>query len=157
MEGSDKQDRYRAFTELKAWQKARVLRKAISALTEVFPAEEKFRLTDQIIRSSRAPTANVAEGYGRFHEKDNARFCRMASGSLNETMDHLTVAYDEGYISADVFKQHWSQAEEALRVLHGYIRYLKGLHSTANSVSDPAYQYGEGLEEDIFTDSPIDL
>lgn len=92
----------RSFTELVAWQKCRVLRKAISKLSKELPSEEKFRLTDQIIRSSRGPCANIAEGYGRYHENDNARFCRMAKGSLNETKDHLTAAYDEEYISKEV-------------------------------------------------------
>ncbi len=157
MVGGKQQDGLRTFTELKAWQKARALRKAISTLAKAFPAEEKFRLADQIIRSSRGPSANIAEGYGRFHEKDNAHFCRMASGSLNETMDHLTVAYDERYISAEVFKEHWGLAEETLRLLHGYIRYLRMPDRSSSSVSDPAEQYGTGAEGDIFTDPPSDL
>jgi four helix bundle protein len=82
----------RSFTELVAWQQARVVRKAIRVLVKDWPPEEKFRLVDQIIRTSRGPCANIAEGFGRFHEKDNARFCRMAKSSLYETMDHLTAA-----------------------------------------------------------------
>ena len=71
-----------SFTELVAWQKCRVLRKAVSKLARQFPPEEKFRLTDQIIRSSRGPCANIAEGYGRYYEKDNARFCRIVCNRL---------------------------------------------------------------------------
>ncbi|MEB2341659.1 MAG: four helix bundle protein [Flavobacteriia bacterium] len=149
--------RSRWFVDLKAWQKARAFRKAISSLAKGFPVEEKFRLADQIIRSSRGPSANIAEGYGRFHEKDNARFCRMASGSLNETLDHLTVAVDEGYISTEEFRAHWNQGEEALRVLHGYIRYLRKIDAESGMVSDPAASYGDEGEDDIFTDPPVDL
>jgi four helix bundle protein len=105
----------RSFTKLVAWQKCRILRKAISKLARQFPPEEKFRLTDQIIRSSRGPCANIAEGYGRFHEKDNARFCRMARGSLYETMDHLSLAFDEEFISKEELKAYWAMAEEAVR------------------------------------------
>lgn len=155
MSGSERKGGPRLFVELKAWQKARAFRKAISALAKGFPLEEKFRLADQIIRSSRGPSANIAEGYGRYHEKDNTRFCRMASGSLNETLDHLTVAVDEGYISREVFKAHWDQGEEALRVLHGYIRYLKKVDTESGAVADPAASYGD--EDDIFTDPPADL
>lgn len=145
----------RSFTELKAWQKCRVLRKSISALVKGFPAEEKFRLTDQIIRSSRGPCSNISEGYGRFREKDNARFCRMARGSLLETQDHLSVAYDEKFITKDSLKEHWAIAEEALRVLNGYLRYLRKFEPPSNSVSDPTEPYG--TDDDIYTALPDDL
>lgn len=55
------------FEELEAWRAARELRKAISKMVKKFPPEEKFRLTDQIIRSSRSVAANIAEGFGRFY------------------------------------------------------------------------------------------
>lgn len=133
----------RLFTDLVTWQKAREVRRSISALVKGFPAEEKFRLTDQMIRSSRGPTANIAEGYGRFHARDNARFCRMASGSLIETMDHLTAALDEGYIDREEFKAQWERVAEALRVLHGYIRYLRNIDPSGSQASDPEFPYGE--------------
>ncbi|MEO7082453.1 MAG: four helix bundle protein [Flavobacteriales bacterium] len=145
----------RSFTELKAWQKSRVVRKAISQLVKGFPTEEKYRLSDQIIRSCRGSCSNIAEGYGRFHEKDNARFCRMARGSHYETMDHLSVAYDEEYISKEDLKTHWAMADEAIRVVNGYLRYLTKFDSTGNSASDPQEFYG--TEEDIYTDSPEDI
>ena len=36
-------------------------------LVKKFPPEEKYRLTDQLLRSSRSITAQIAEGHGRFH------------------------------------------------------------------------------------------
>jgi four helix bundle protein len=143
----------RSFTELLAWQKARVVRKSASKLSKRFPAEEKFRLADQIIRSSRSTCANIAEGFGRFYESENARFCRMARGSLTETMDHLTAAYDEQYITKEELKEHWGQAQEAARVLNGYISYLKRFEpgSSSNSLNEPMEHYGS--EDDLFGDS----
>lgn len=44
---------HKSFTELEVWKKARILKNEIKELTQSFPAEERFRLTDQIIRSSR--------------------------------------------------------------------------------------------------------
>ncbi|MCC6910617.1 MAG: four helix bundle protein [Flavobacteriales bacterium] len=143
----------RSFTELLAWQKAREVRKAISVLVKGWPAEEKFRLADQVIRSSRGPCANIAEGFGRFHEKDNARFCRMAKSSMYETMDHLTAAFDEGYMDRDAIKSHWALIEESIKVINGYGRYLNGL-SGNDRVADPPAIYGE---QDIFGPPPNDL
>ncbi len=64
------------FEDLEIWQLARNFRKEISTLVKTFPSEEKYRLTDQMIRSSRSVTANIAEGYGRYHFQENIQFCR---------------------------------------------------------------------------------
>jgi len=64
-----------------------------------FPSIENFSLTSQIRRSSRSVGNIIAEGFGRFHYKENVQFCRMARGSLNETLDHGIIAKDEGYIT----------------------------------------------------------
>ena len=58
-------------------------------------------MVDQIIRSSRSVTANIAEGHGKFHYVDNIKYCRNSRGSLNETLDHLICAKDENLISAE--------------------------------------------------------
>ncbi len=55
------------FESLEIWQEGKKLRIDITAIVKRFPMEEKFRLTDQMIRASRSVTANIAEGYGRFH------------------------------------------------------------------------------------------
>ena len=52
-----------SFNDLEVWKSARELRKSISILTKSFPKEERYRLIDQIIRSSRSVAANIAEGY----------------------------------------------------------------------------------------------
>lgn len=144
----------RSFTELEAWKKARAVRQTIRVLVRTWPAEEKFRLVDQIVRASRGPCSNIAEGFGRFNEKDNARFCRMAAGSLFEVQDHLSAAFDEEYIDASALRQHWAIVDEALRVLNGYIRYLKRFERGAG-VQEPAASYG--TQPDIFGPVPVDV
>ncbi|KOF02244.1 four helix bundle protein [Roseivirga seohaensis] len=114
----------KSFKDLEAWKKGRVLRNDISALTKTFPVEEKFKLVDQIIRASRSVTANLAEGYGRFHYQENIQFCRVSRGSLTEIQDHITVAYDEGYIDEKLAKKYDEQVEECIRIINGYINYL---------------------------------
>ena len=46
----------------------------------------------QNIRSSDSITANIAEGYGRFHFKDNKKFCFYSRGSILETKTWLIKA-----------------------------------------------------------------
>ncbi|MBV8389100.1 MAG: four helix bundle protein [Mucilaginibacter sp.] len=113
------------FTELETWKQAREIRIFVSEITKKFPLEEKFRLTNQIIRSSRSIASNIAEGHGRFHYQDNIRFCIIARGSLSETLDHFIVARDENLISEDIFNSFQIKYDKALNLLNGYIQFIK--------------------------------
>lgn len=113
------------FEDLEAWKECRELRKQISILVRKFPADEKFRLSDQLTRASRSTTANIAEGHGRYHYQENTQFCRHSRGSLTEIIDHLICAYDEQYISETELKVFREQIEKCLRILNGYIAYLQ--------------------------------
>ena len=114
-----------SFTELAAWRSARDFRISVTMIAKQFPSNEKFRLTDQIIRSSRSVTANIAEGFGRYNYQDNIRFCRFSRGSLYETLDHLNCAFDEKYLSQSDFNKLKLKFEQVLKTLNGYIAYLK--------------------------------
>ena len=104
---------------------AKEYRKLVVQTTHCFPKDEKFLLTAQIRDSARSITANIAEGYGRFHYQEAIQFCRMARGSLLETYDHLSSALDDGYIQESLFKELKQKQEFLLQKLNGYIAYLK--------------------------------
>ena len=115
----------RSFTDLDVYKECRKFKISIAELTKkCFPKDEKYRLLDQIIRSSRSVTANIAEGHGRFYYQDNVRFCRIARGSLEETLEHLITAYDEKYITTERLKEIKEQYDVCLRLINGYIKYL---------------------------------
>src|ERR1700743_2836228 len=114
-----------SFKELEVWKKSRILRNSITELVKSFPADEKYRLTDQIIRSSRSIGNNIAEGHGRFHYVDSKKFFTNARGSASETIDHLIIALDEGYIDQITFENLQAKCEECMRLINGYINYLK--------------------------------
>jgi four helix bundle protein len=68
---------------------------------------------------------NIAEGFGRFHYQENIQFCRIARGSLKETLDHAIVALDEKYIDKEELDNYREIYYKTLRILNGYIKYLK--------------------------------
>ena len=86
------------YRNLEIYKKAKKFRKEIFELIKLFPKEEKFLLKTQLIRASRSIGANIAEGYGRYHYRENIQFCRQARGSLYECLDHINVAYECCYI-----------------------------------------------------------
>lgn len=113
------------FRDLEVWSRCRDIRQKVYDLCKEFPAEEKYRLADQIIRASRSATACIAEGYGRFHYQENIQFCRQSRGSLYELIDHVGVAKDCDLIDnthADTLIQ---QIKTVIRILNGYIKYLR--------------------------------
>ncbi len=76
----------------------------IFKLTRNFPKEERYSLTDQIVRSSRSVSANIAEGWGkRIYENDFKRHLIYAMGSLEETKAWLHFSHDCSYMSSDDF------------------------------------------------------
>jgi four helix bundle protein len=115
-----------SFTELEVYKESRKLRILISSLVKSnFPIEEKYKLSDQILRSSRSVTANIAEGYGRYYFKENIQFCRVSRGSLLETLDHLITAFDEKYISENELLNFKNNIDICGKLLNGYINFLK--------------------------------
>lgn len=114
-----------SFTDLEVWKKARLFRNNITELVKTFPPEEKYRLTDQIIRSSRSIGNNIAEGHGRFHYLDASKFLVNARGSAAESIDHLIIAFDNGLINQETLDSLRKDCEECMRMINGYISYLK--------------------------------
>jgi len=131
----------RTFKDLEVWKKCRQLRQEIWILVKTFPADEKFRLSDQMVRSSRSPSTQIAEGYGRYHFQENVQFCRIARGSLYEVLDHLSVCLDSQYITIEKHDALENLIYECIRLLNGYINYLiKTKNESKNGEVNDEYQ-----------------
>lgn len=115
---------YKGYKDLECYKHTRKLRINISVLVKKFPQSEKFLLIAQILNSSRSITANIAEGYGRFTYTDTRNFFIITRGSLTETMEHLSTAFDETYITEDELKIGEEKCELVFKLVNGYISYL---------------------------------
>ena len=111
--------------ELDVGKKARELKNELFLLCNTFPADERYRLTDQLIRSSRSINANISEGHGRFTYKEQLHFCIQARGSLSETLNHLIDAFDCKYISTEQLTNFKNKLDEVGKLLNGYIIWLR--------------------------------
>jgi four helix bundle protein len=97
----------RSFRELKVYQQSREQAQRIFKLTQTFPREERYSLTDQIRRSSRAVKSMIAEAWG--HRRYPASFVSKltnAMGEATETQSWLDDALDCGYITAVQHQEH---------------------------------------------------
>ena len=115
---------YKGYKELECYIQARLLRIYVSELAKKFPQHEKFLLTAQIIDSSRSVTRNIAEGYGRYTYTDTRNFFIISRGSVTETMEHLSTAKDEKYVTEEELKMGEEKCELVFKLINGYISYL---------------------------------
>lgn len=117
---------YNHFYDLPVYKACREFRKKITTLVKKqFPKTEEYHLKAQVLDSSRSVTANIAEGFGRFHYQENIQFCRQSRGSLDETLEHVITAYDEKYITKELLTEMNKNYKDCLKQLNGYIKYLK--------------------------------
>jgi four helix bundle protein len=77
-----------SFRDLIVYQKAYKLAMDIFELTNSFPKEEKYSLTDQIRRSSRSITSNISEAWAR--KKYPKSFVSKLIDSLGEEYETET-------------------------------------------------------------------
>ncbi len=98
MLGTGEVGEIRSFRDLVVWQKSVDLAETVYGLTGLMPKDERFRLTDQMLRAATSVPANLAEGHMRGTRRDYARFVDMSRGSLAELETHLLIARRVGLL-----------------------------------------------------------
>src|SRR5438552_5089951 len=96
----------KSFQDLKVYQAARDAARLVFEATKKFPPEERYSLTDQIRRSSRAVKAMIAEAWARRRYK--AAFINKideALGESNETQSWLEDGLDCRYLSSAEYQE----------------------------------------------------
>ena len=113
------------FYDLEAWQKGHLLVLEIYKITKNFPKEELFGIISQLKRAASSVTANIAEGFERYHFKDKVRFYYQARGSVAEVQNFLLLAKDLNFIDLETCKELGEKANEARRLINGLINSIE--------------------------------
>jgi four helix bundle protein len=110
------------FKDLKVFQLAFTLAMRIFRESKSFPQEERYSLTDQIRRSSRSVTANLAEGF-RKRQYRNAFLSKLADADGEGAETQVWIAYAQacGYWTADLCRELTQGYEEVGRMLGGML------------------------------------
>ncbi len=116
---------FRRFEEIQAWQKVRIATRRINEITSDGRFSKDFSLRGQIQRSAVSIMANIAEGQGRFSNKEFANFLNMAYGSAAETKSHLYFASNLEYINPANFSEPYDLVCEVSRMTVGLIKHLR--------------------------------
>ncbi|THD67717.1 four helix bundle protein [Robertkochia marina] len=113
------------FERLDVWNNSRELTKSIYEASASFPSSELYGLTSQLRRSSVSIASNIAEGFSRNTDKEKLRFINISYSSLWETLNHLILCKDLGYLNNKTYEDIREESEIIARQLSGLMKSLK--------------------------------
>ncbi len=117
-------DEVTRFEDLRCWQAARELSNMIYKASKHGPLATDFDLRSQIRRASVGAMSNIAEGFGRFSDREFIRFLEMSQSSAQEVRSLTYVIQDQEYLTMDKIEPLRDAAEKAKSLTLGLIRYL---------------------------------
>ena len=121
---------FQSFEDIKAWQLSRVLLKDIRQICKRDLVKRDFSFIDQITRSTRSISANIAEGFESRTTTEFIAYLGIAKRSAGEVRSHLYDARDEQYITESEFFALSEQTKEIGRMLAGLTHYLQSTDKT---------------------------
>jgi four helix bundle protein len=116
---------WKDFREIAAWRYARDLKIRVDVFLERPTVRRKYRLHQQLSDAVRSAPSNIAEGFGKFGNKEFARYARIAKGSELEVLNHLIDLRDQRLISEDELILSEHATRKALKAVVGLIRHLE--------------------------------
>ena len=108
------------FEDIRVWQEARTLTRQIYAMTREGALSKDFGLRDQLQRTAVSVMANIAEGFDCDSHAEFARFLGFARRSAFETQSLLYAALDASYITSEVFKETYEQANKTKAMVSAF-------------------------------------
>jgi len=107
---------------------SRLAWKIFSAL----PKAMQFRTVMQFLESSDSVSANIAEGYGRYHYKDKRNFEYNSRGSLLESINWAEILNERGFVSSNDFEEFLGLGNKVSVKLNNHISYLNSQSTHTN-------------------------
>ena len=114
---------YRVHTDLPVYQAAFSAARDVFLLSQSFPKEDTYSLTDQLRRSSRSVCANLAEAWRRRRfEKHFVSTLNIAEGEAAETQVWLQFTVECGYRLPEDVRPIYESYDGILSQIVGLIR-----------------------------------
>lgn len=107
--------------ELRVYQLSMELGEKVWSFVEKWDWFAKDTIGKQIVKSADSVSANISEGFGRYHFRDSKHFLYYSRGSLNETKTWLTKANNRKLISETDFESLKKEIKDLSVKLNNYI------------------------------------
>lgn len=115
-----------SFEDLECWQEAR---KLVMMVYHAIHSNERLkgdlRFSGQLSSAAVSVMSNIAEGFARETDKEFLRGLWISKGSVAEVQSLSYAAIDQGYVTEDVRKRIYDQAERVAELESGMIKYLR--------------------------------
>jgi four helix bundle protein len=112
-----------AYKDLAVWQKSMLFASELISLIENLETDRKhYRLVEQLEAAATSIPMNIAEGKGRYSQKEFIHYLHIARGSLYETLTLLELFEMRGWVKPEWTRAFWTQAEEIGKMINGLIR-----------------------------------
>jgi four helix bundle protein len=122
---------YYNLEDLEVYQLAEIFSDEIWHLVHEWDYFAKDTLGKQIVRSADSISANIAEGYGRYHYKENRNFCYFSRDSIIETKGWLKKSKNRKLINEEQFNLLFEKLQLIHLKLNGYLKFI-GQKNMAN-------------------------
>jgi four helix bundle protein len=133
--------------DLKVYQKAMELGDNCWNLVSGWNYFEKDTIGKQLVRASDSIAANISEGFGRFHFKENIHFNYIARGSLFETKTWIDKAVNRNLISHEQHEDFQKYINDIARMLNSYISSIG-----SNQLEEPDSEYHNYVSDPFSND-----
>ena len=114
------------YEDLDVWQRAMEWASSIIAAVEEFDTPRKhYRLIEQLEASCTSVAMNIAEGKGRYSQKEFIHYLYVARGSLYETVTLLEIFLRQGWIDDERFDSFKEGAQVIAKMLNSLINSIR--------------------------------
>jgi four helix bundle protein len=115
---------YYNLEDLEVYQLAEKFSDDIWAIVIKWDYFAKDTVGKQMVRSADSISANIAEGYGRYHYKENRNFCYFSRGSILETKGWLKKAKNRSLLNDDEFNMLFETLQTIHIKLNAYLKFI---------------------------------
>ena len=120
----DEDKKFFRFLEWEVYNDAQDVFTEVVKIVRKLPQDLRFTLGTQIIRSGLSVILNIAEGSGRFTDKEMSRFFDISLGSVNETVAGLDSLVKLDGLSEVYFQEMFEKYKSISRQLGGFKKKL---------------------------------
>jgi four helix bundle protein len=121
-----------SINDLEIYREAMRLVEIIWAMVVNWSYFAKDTVGKQLVRATDSIAANLAEGHGRYHFKENRNFCYYSRGSAQETQTWIEKAVHRDLIPDETARALYRDLDTYKKRLNAYIHAIGPVGSDAN-------------------------
>lgn len=117
--------RIAGFEKLWVWQKAYKPMITIHTFCQTLPGDERYKLRDQIERSTSSVWDNIAEGHSAYYYLEKIKGFNVARKEAGEAQNQIRKLHGKGYLDLERAQAWVESYEEVIRGINGFVRFVR--------------------------------